>query len=118
MHRPSNFDVAVHQDGGAFVVDPAGEIDLATADQVRAAFAPHSGGPLVLDLRRVRFLDSSGLKVVLEQVQRSQEQGFAFYLVRGPADVQRLFEMAGVADRLTFVDDPAEIVTDGTPDSG
>lgn len=118
MHRSPDFDVAVHQDDGVLVVAPVGEIDLATVDQVRAAFAQHAGGPVVLDLRGVQFLDSSGLRVVLEQVQRAAEQGFPLRVVRGPEDVQRLFEMTGIIDRLTFVDDPADIVTDGSADSG
>src|SRR3954451_2365814 len=105
---PGNFDVATHRDGPALVVAPRGEIDLATVDLVREAVERdlQSGDDLVLDLREVGFMDTSGLRYVLELVERSSRDGFAVRLVRGPAAVQRVFEVSGLEPRLPFVDDP------------
>jgi anti-anti-sigma factor len=105
---PGNFDVATQHDGAALVVAPRGEIDLATVDLVREAVERdlRSGEDLVLDLREVGFMDTSGLRYVLELVDRSSRGGFALRLVRGPTAVQRVFEVSGVEPRLPFVDDP------------
>ena len=110
MAAPGNFDVAAHRDGTTLVVAPDGEIDLATVGLVREAVEAHwqHGDTLVIDLRAVEFLDTSGLRYALELNDRSSRDGFEFRLVRGPRPVQRVFEVAGVDSRLPFVDDPAE----------
>ena len=108
MAAPGNFDVAVHRQGSALIVAPRGEIDLATVDLVRdAAEAERQNGEdLVLDLREVGFMDTSGLRYVLEVVERSEREGFAVGIVRGPRAVQRVFEVSGLESRLPFVDEP------------
>lgn len=65
-----------------------------------------AGEDLVLDLREVGFLDTSGLRYVLEIVERADKDGFGVRLVRGPGPVQRVFEVSGLEPRLPFVDDP------------
>jgi anti-anti-sigma factor len=104
---PGNFDVATHRRGSALVVAPRGEIDLATVSLVREAVErEHAAGEdLVLDLREVGFMDTSGLRYVLEIVERAAKDGFDVRLVRGPSAVQRVFEVSGLEPRLPFVDD-------------
>jgi anti-anti-sigma factor len=103
---PGNFDVATRRQGSALVVAPRGEIDLATVDIVRDAVDRdrQSGQDLVLDLREVGFMDTSGLRYVLELVDRGPREGFGVQLVRGPSAVQRVFEVSGLEPRLPFVD--------------
>jgi anti-anti-sigma factor len=107
---PGNFDVAVAREGDALVVSPTGEIDLATIGHVREAVdRDHDGrGSLVLDLRSVEFMDTSGLRYVLELSERAAKEGFGLRVVRGSAAVQRVFEVSGLEARLPFVDDPAQ----------
>ena len=108
MAAPGNFGVSVHREGSALVVVPQGEIDLATVDLVRAAAdgERQAGEDLVIDLREVGFMDTSGLRYVLELVERAEQDGFALRLVRGPRAVQRVFEVSGLEPRLPFVDAP------------
>ena len=108
MAAPGNFDVAVHRDGSALVVAPRGEIDLATVGLVRAAVDREleNGEDVVLDLREVGFMDTSGLRYVLELVERASRESFGVRIVRGPRAVQRVFEVSGLEPRLPFVDDP------------
>jgi anti-anti-sigma factor len=110
---PSDFDVTTNRQGTALVVMPRGEIDLATVDLVRDAVkAEHQpGDDVVLDLREVGFMDTSGLRYVLELNDRAGRDGFQLRLVRGPAAVQRVFEVSGLDARLPFVDDPADAST-------
>jgi anti-anti-sigma factor len=105
--RPQpEFTVDVRRTEESVVVAPTGEIDLSTVEQVRALLRRHERGTLVLDLRGVEFLDSSGLTMILEQHRRAEQSGFAFVLTRGPDRVQRIFDITGLMHRLTFVDDP------------
>ena len=107
---PGNFDVATHRDGPALVVAPRGEIDLATIDLVREAVErEHQPAEnFVLDLREVAFMDTSGLRYVLELQARAERESFAVQLVRGPSAVQRVFEVAGLEQRLPWLDDPPQ----------
>ena len=57
---------------------------------------------LVVDLGEVTFVDSTGMGLVLEVHDRSRSEGFKLRLLRGPDEVQRVFELAGVADVLPF----------------
>jgi anti-anti-sigma factor len=59
---------------------------------------------LVLDLRGVRFMDSTGLRLVVQTEARARDGGVELSLVRPRSEVQRVFEMAGLADFLPFVD--------------
>ncbi len=78
---------------------------MATVPRLREAVQRErpDGGPLVLDLRGLVFLDTSGMRFVVEQHSRG-----GLTLVRGRDPVQRIFEIAGLEDELAWVDDPAD----------
>ena len=59
---------------------------------------------LVLDLRGIEFVDSTGLRLLVQTDARARERGVELALVRGRQEVQRVFELAGLADVLPFVD--------------
>jgi len=95
----------VEPDRSAVRVRPVGELDLATVPAVDAELAglwAVGFTQVVLDLRDVRFLDSTGLRLLLSWHVRSAADGFVFGVIPGPPAVQRLLELAGVADRLTY----------------
>ena len=96
------FEIAVNPDGDRVVVVPKGEIDLSTVPVLRRRLdeAARSGvKQLVLDLRGVSFLDSSGLKLILDQLDRDVD----FALIAGPESVHRVFEITGLHARIPFV---------------
>lgn len=62
---------------------------------------------LVLDLRKLTFLDSSGLRLILATDEARDARRVV--VVRGPAQVDRVFELTGTGARLTIVDDPSLI---------
>ena len=99
----------MHAEGSAEIVVVRGEIDLATADAVRADLreALERSGNVVLDLREVTFMDTQGLAVVIETQQSSAADGRQFAITRAPDHVHRLFDMIGLTPRLTIVDGPA-----------
>src|SRR3954468_22383974 len=116
MSEPTEFGVDSWRASGAFVVAPRGEVDLATASSVRAALDTRepSDAAVLLDLRAVEFIDTSGLRVVVEQAHRAQAGGYRFAVVRGSPQVQRIFDVAGLSPEL-LVDDPAEVTGGGGP---
>jgi anti-anti-sigma factor len=94
------------------VVAVAGELDLASSDQLRAALLRSEAQAriVILDLRRVSFIDSSALSVIVAQHQRSEADGFRFAIAIGGAPaVERLFDLSGLQDTLTLIDEPEAI---------
>jgi anti-sigma B factor antagonist len=89
------------------VVAPVGELDLATVDEVRELIAarPSGCGRLVLDLSGLSFFDTSGMRLVVETLHEARRLAISLRLVRGTDDVQRLFALAQMEDRLPFFDD-------------
>ncbi|HWT25643.1 MAG TPA: STAS domain-containing protein [Solirubrobacteraceae bacterium] len=104
-------DIAFTVESGEGVVRPRGELDVATAAPLRAAMREQveRHGGVTLDLGGLRFLDTSGLRLVLETAEAARREGFAFTVLRGVPEVQRLFDLAGVSAMIPFADgnDPA-----------
>ena len=100
-----SFTVEVAQEPGGVRLTPRGELDIATQAELRAALEQHVGAPAItLDLSALRFLDTSGLRLILETAESARRDGHDFSVVRGSPAVQRLFELAGVADLVPFRD--------------
>ena len=107
----SNFDVEVRDADQAVVIGVTGELDLASSPGLEQELEQRmSAGTqlLIVDLRQLEFMDSTGLSVLVRAHQRATESGQRFAVVRGPQQVQRLLSLTGVAERLTLVDSPDE----------
>ena len=72
---------------------------------------------MILDLRQIEFMDSTGLRVLLSAHQRAHETGRRFALVRGADQVERVLTLTGVRDLLTVVDAPEDLLTAGEQSS-
>jgi anti-sigma B factor antagonist len=89
------------------VVSPTGDIDIASAPALRDALRATTGRRrLVLDLRGVEFMDTSGLQIVVEEQKRAADRGGPFTVVRGRQRIQRLLDIAGLTPKLDLVDAP------------
>jgi anti-anti-sigma factor len=98
---------AEHDGDGARLVFQ-GELDIAgapEAEEVLRAAEAGSANSLTIDLRGLTFMDSTGLRLVVAADRRAREQGRSLRVVRGPAAVQRVFELTGLQDKLPFVDE-------------
>ncbi|HTZ86136.1 MAG TPA: STAS domain-containing protein [Solirubrobacteraceae bacterium] len=62
---------------------------------------------ITLDLRQLTYIEEIGVSVVGFRCGLYQRRGYDFALIRGPREVQRAFEAAGLSELLPFVDVPA-----------
>ena len=86
-----------------------GELDISSAGRVEEELKSiQSGGPttLVLDLRELEFMDSTGLRLIVRADESARESGTRFVIVRGPEPVQRVFEIVGLDSRLEMAEEP------------
>jgi len=74
-----------------------GEIDMDTALALADAIAA-AGGDLVVDMSGVSFLDSSGLRVLIQAQLAFEERGSSFTIADPSPQVARLFEMSQLND--------------------
>jgi anti-anti-sigma factor len=91
---------------GGVVFAVAGELDLATVDQLTRAFHGvwHRAESVTIDLRRVDFMDCLGLRALLELNDDGAERGCRVEFIQGPPAVTRVFELTGALQQLAFVD--------------
>ncbi len=71
---------------------------------------------LVLDLRRLGFMDSSGLREVIGAVRRGREEGREVALVREHGPIEDVLEMSHVEDMTETIEDPATVGFPDAPD--
>lgn len=85
-----------------------GELDLATVGELSSVLGREvaAGGQVVLDLSQVHFIDSTGLHAILVSVDSAQADGGRVTVSsRLSAQAMRLFELTGMLQALTLVDD-------------
>lgn len=99
MSAPSPLTITT-TDSGLSVV---GEIDAHTAPTLAAAIADCDQDTVVVDMSAVEFVDSSGLRVLIEAHQTADEAGRSFQLSNPSSTVSRLLEISGVSDYLDVV---------------
>lgn len=95
--------------GRKAVVSLAGELDLAGAATLERELAGLEDSTVVVDLRGLGFIDSSGLRALAVAALRAQGAGRRFALVPGAARVMRVFDVTRMRERLEFVADPGEV---------
>jgi anti-sigma B factor antagonist len=111
FQTPESFHCETRQDGDRWWVQPFGELDLDTAPQLEHELAAaRSAGAqrLVLDLRALRFMDSTGLRLVIRWDTAAKDEAFAFAIVPGSEVVQRVFRITGMDEHLQVAEPPSD----------
>jgi anti-sigma B factor antagonist len=97
------FTIEVRPSGDGALVAPHGELDMGTQEELRAVLQEHAAtGAVTLDLAGIQFLDTSGMRLILETAEAARRDGFRFTVLPGTPAVQRLFEIAGVLELVPF----------------
>ena len=89
-----------------------GELDLSSAAKLQEELKRvEAGAPevLVLDLSKLVFLDSTGLRCLVTADERARDEGRRVVIVRGPDPVQRVFSITRLEERLEMVDDASAV---------
>ena len=107
MQVQSHFRVEAHTNGEARVLAVSGELDLAAApsleEELNRALSSQTE-LVVVDLKDLEFIDSTGLSVLVRAHQHAKESGQQLGLINPGAQVARLLSLTGLQERLTLDD--------------
>ena len=110
------FAVELQRRDHVAVVRPRGELDIATietldsaveaaiAEALRAALDLEHAARLVLDLRGLSFIDSTGLHLLVALHQRTQRDGCQLTILAPAAPIDRAIRLCGLDEWLPFAD--------------
>jgi anti-anti-sigma factor len=106
-----SFELVVDSGEDHVTFTPRGELDLATAPELedKVLGAVRDGDKaVVLDLRELTFMDSTGVRTIVSAHQVAEQTGHELRVVRPPRDsaVSRVIEISGIDDALGLVDEP------------
>ena len=102
------FRVDVEPERERVRVVPHGELDIATVGQLATRIEElRSRGfaTIVLDLRQLAFMDSTGLGLMLRLDAEARADGFSFSIMDCEGPVRRLLELTRMDGRLDHADD-------------
>lgn len=110
MNAP--FRVEAENDAGLNTVSVFGELDQATAPELRTALTRALGGgvAVLVDLSDCDFIDSTGLSLLVEAKRRLAENERQFGVCCPDADVRRLLELTGIDEAVGLFDSRDEAV--------
>ena len=103
---PDHLQITVEETCSAHVVKLRGDLDLGSADDLRERLngVALDGKPeIVVDLRDLAFLDSSGLRELIVASRSAATIGRRFALIAGRDEIQRVFKISGTAERFKWV---------------
>jgi anti-sigma B factor antagonist len=103
------FSIGVAQEGNRTVLSLSGELDLATVGELEEALDGRlgAGEDVVVDLRTLDFMDSSGVRALVAGHAAAQEGDGSLVIVRPPqgSEVDRVIDVSGIATALGMVDE-------------
>jgi anti-sigma B factor antagonist len=109
----SLLDVQTEAQGDGVRIVLTGELDISTAPRVEDELRrveEDRPAVILLDLRELEFMDSTGLRVIVSADGRAREESRSLRLVRGPEAVQRIFRVTRLDERLEIGDDPDTLI--------
>jgi anti-anti-sigma factor len=112
----NHFRVELRTEDRASVLAITGELDLSSGPELEKHLAEafrSDAKQVIVDLRGLEFIDSTGLSVLVKANQQAQEAGCGFGIVNGGTQVRRLLSLTGVTERLRVADEPEELLSGG-----
>jgi anti-sigma B factor antagonist len=103
----TDFLWTVERDASATTLSVSGELDVAVASEAAAKLKqliPPAEGSLVIDLGAITFMDSSGLRLLLDLRQAAAEGCVNLFLARLSLPVRRLLDVAGLSHWFEYVE--------------
>jgi anti-anti-sigma factor len=106
---PERLSVAVEERDDEVVLRLGGELDLASVDELERRLAgvlAAAPARIVVDLGPLAFIDSSGLRAIIQGDAAARATDVELVLWPGDDSIQRVFELTGVLAALRFEDAP------------
>ncbi|MDU0205037.1 STAS domain-containing protein [Paenibacillus sp. MAH-36] len=94
------FTVYKQSNGEENIIYLSGELDLSAASELAAVLdsvVSQGDQQLTLDLKELRYIDSTGIGLIVSVLKVRATMGAPFRIQHIPARIQRLFEITGVA---------------------
>jgi anti-sigma B factor antagonist len=114
---PQNFTVESEEEARGTVITVSGELDIASSTELEQVLDGLREAKLVvIDLRQLEFVDSTGLGVLVRAHQHALEHGNRVALVRGPGQVDRLLGLTGLESQLLIADTVEQLLDLGITD--
>ena len=107
LDAEDRFSVSLIYDNSLFMLEPFGELDLATANLLEGPIARALASPaetVLIDLSGLHFIDSTGIRILLQASQSARDKGVVLRFLRGSGQVQRMLAICAVEGRLRFLD--------------
>jgi anti-anti-sigma factor len=97
--------ISSDRDGETLRVAAVGELDIATVGTLEKAVLDleENGQMIVLDLSGLSFIDSTGLRLVIDLNERYGGESDRLRVIAGSPAVERLLDIAGLRDRLPLI---------------
>jgi anti-anti-sigma factor len=112
MVTPEPLSICETREGPVRRLTPIGELDIATAPLLesafQAAFIDADAEMIVLDLTELRFMDSTGIHLLVRMRAACEDSDRLRVIIGSPA-VKRVLDVSGVLARLPV------ILSDGDP---
>ena len=94
-----DFDISVIEADGCAVVSVTGELDLATAPRLRdelVGLAARGTSTVTVNMALLRFIDSTGLSVLISGLKRLRESGGDLTLQSPTPNAMHVLELTGL----------------------
>ena len=104
---PAPFEIRLGHHDGALGVALTGDFDLGASQEfgrVLAELGANGLREVEIDLRSVAFIDSSGLRMLVEVEQAARERGLELRIIRGGTAIERVLRISGLDKVLPLVD--------------
>jgi anti-sigma B factor antagonist len=113
-----DFEVSVERRAGTAIVHVVGELDLATAPSLMSALhgLERPCDRVIIDLSGLQFIDSTGLRLAVEEYQRATADGFELVIAGAAENVLRVLRIAGLDVTLPLAPDVASVIGDSIDD--
>jgi anti-sigma B factor antagonist len=107
----ASFEIALTRAAGRVTLTLVGELDLATTPRLEkylTTIAATQQELIVIDLRQLTFLDSTGVAALVAADRHARRDGRSLAIVKGPPQVQRVLDICGLTEVLALADEPLE----------
>jgi anti-anti-sigma factor len=103
--RPGTFAVTTSEEDGTYLLTLRGELDAGgVPDLDRELERAESATPerILIDLDRVEFIDSTGLRTLHEAAKRAERESYRLQMTRGTGFVADMFRLTALDKTLPF----------------